>query len=65
MYRTLLSTRELWSHFASDDALRHFWSSITSERRRELWGKPFDVAELRCRFDDQLVSDADLGLKPA
>jgi hypothetical protein len=56
-----LSTRDLWPHFRSDDALRQFWSSTTAERRRELWGEPFDVGELRRRFDKELVSDAYLG----
>ena len=57
-----LSTRDLWPHFRSDDALRQFWSSTTAGRRRELWGEPFDVGELRRRFDEELVSDAYLGL---
>jgi len=42
--------------------LRQFWSSTTAEGRRELWGEPFDVGELRRRFDEELVSDAYLGL---
>ena len=58
-----LTNSGLWPHFATDDALKQFWGSLSIDRRRELWGEPFDVEELRRRFDEQWVSEIDLGLK--
>jgi hypothetical protein len=57
-----LATRELWQHFANDDALRQFWRPEAAEMRRAIWGDPFDVDDLRGRFDEQQVSDGHLGL---
>ncbi len=52
-----LSTRALWPYFANDDALKQFWRSDAAEMRRATWGEPFDVEELRGRFDAGQVSD--------
>lgn len=57
-----LQRRELWPHYTDDSALRQFWRADDAAARREVWGPPFDAHELRSRFHDNRVSDADLGL---
>jgi hypothetical protein len=57
-----LQRRELWPHYVDDAALSQFWSADNVGTRRTAWGPPFNLNELRRRFHDERISNADLAL---
>jgi len=57
-----LQRRELWPHYVDDNALRQFWRAENAEMRRAVWGSALDIGELRARFHEEQISNAELGV---
>ncbi len=52
--RRIFSDGVLREHFRDDQTLGAFWS-LPEEARRNLWGEPLTLAEVRAEFDAELV----------
>ena len=60
-FTKLLSERSLWPYFRTDGALQRFWS-LTDADRRALWGAAIPVVDLIADFQEQWITEEQLGL---
>ena len=60
-FTRLLSTPNLWPHFRTDVALQNFWG-LTDAERRSLWGPATQISDLITDFQEDWITDEQLGL---
>lgn len=63
--RSFILNPSLWPHFKDDSAAAAFWTDVSVDEKRHVWGAPLDLDAIRNAFQGCYLEPEDLGLSDA